>query len=68
MERLPSVSDRPAVRYDYFPTLWQAVLFRTWALVPHDRIAAVLGTDEETLKKLRGIYMQAEGNIEEASL
>jgi len=25
-------------------------------------------TDEETLKKLRGIYMQAEGNIEEASL
>lgn len=25
-------------------------------------------TDEETLNKLRGIYMQAEGNIEEASL
>lgn len=25
-------------------------------------------TDEETLKKLRGIYMQAEGSIEEASL
>lgn len=54
MERLPSVSDRPAVRYDYFPTLWQAVLFRTWALVPHDRIAAVLGTDEETLKTEAG--------------
>ena len=51
MEKLPEISSRPAIRYDYFPTLWQAVLFRCWAMVPHDRIARVLKTDEETLKK-----------------
>lgn len=50
MNVLPEVSDKKAVYIDHFPTKWQAVLFRTWCMVPHDRIARVLMTDVETLK------------------
>lgn len=48
---LPEVSDRAPVAYDYFPTVWQAVLFRNWGLMPVERLAAVLGTDESTLRE-----------------
>ena len=49
MNELPMTSDRPAIKYEYFPTLWQAVLFRNWNHVPLNRIANVLKTTEETL-------------------
>lgn len=51
MSMLPNVSDRPAVRYDYFPTLWQAVLFRNWTHVSHENLAQLLGTTVEVLRR-----------------
>ena len=51
MGKLPQVSDRAAMNYDYFPTVWQAVLFRCWGMVPHDRLARILKTDEATLER-----------------
>lgn len=48
---LPEVSDIEAVRYDYFPTTWQAVIWRNWGYVKPERIANVLGTTLETIKK-----------------
>lgn len=30
MSVLPEVSDIPALSVDYFPTPWQAALFRCW--------------------------------------
>ncbi len=34
-----------------FPTRWQAVLYRNTGMIPLERIAKVLGTDEKTLGK-----------------
>ena len=54
MSTLPTVSDRAALSYPYFPTLWQAVLFRTWGRVRPERLAALLETDVSTLRAEAG--------------
>jgi hypothetical protein len=36
---------------DYFPSRLHATIFRNWDIVPHDRLAAVLGTDLKTIRK-----------------
>ncbi len=40
---------RPDV--DYFPSVPHAVIYRNWDIVPHERIAAVLGTDAKTISR-----------------
>lgn len=44
MSVLPEVSEQQAIIYDYFPTTWQAVVWRNWGYVPVERIAEALGT------------------------
>ena len=50
MSTLPETSSRPAVSYGYFPTLWQAVLFRTWGHADPERLAKLMHTDIATLR------------------
>lgn len=47
MSVLPEVSEQQAIIYDYFPTTWQAVVWRNWGYVPVERIAEVIGTSYE---------------------
>mgnify|MGYP000859806465 CR=1 FL=1 len=54
MSVLPSVSQRPPVSCGWFAKPWQAVLWRNWGLVPIDRLAKVLQTDEAQLREAAG--------------
>ena len=47
---LPSASERPAVSYDYFPTPWQAVIWRNWGHLPAVRIARALSATEAQIR------------------
>ena len=38
----------------HFPAAYQCVIFRNWGLVPADRIARVLGTDMDMLRRCAG--------------
>lgn len=51
MGALPETSARCALEYEYFPTNWQAVLFRNWGRVPVKRLAQLMRTDEDTLRR-----------------
>jgi hypothetical protein len=51
MSTLPQEGGCVAVSYVHFPTVWQAVLFRNWGLVPVDKLCAVLGADEAALRE-----------------
>lgn len=51
MSVLPEVSDRNAICYDYFPTTWQAVVWRNWGYVPVERIAKILQTSCDNIIK-----------------
>ena len=51
MSVLPKVSEKSALNYDYFPTAWQAVLWRNWGYVPAARLAKALDTTVLELKK-----------------
>ncbi len=51
MSVLPEVSDVKAIKYHYFPTTWQAVVWRNWGYVPVERIAEVLGTSSNKIQK-----------------
>ena len=44
MSALPQVSNKKAVSYEYFPTVWQNVIWRNWGYIPVNRIAAALET------------------------
>lgn len=50
MSVLPQVSDKKAIAYEYFPTSWQAVIWRNWGYIPAERIAKVLGTSEAEIR------------------
>lgn len=39
------------LRPDWFPTVWQAVIFRNWGKVPAENLAAVLRTSPETVAR-----------------
>lgn len=54
MSPLPETSARSAIQYEYFPSHWQAVLFRNWGRVPVERLAKVLKADEEILRREAG--------------
>ena len=41
--------DRPDL--NHFPSQLHAVIFRNWDIVPVERLARVIGTDERTLRK-----------------
>lgn len=51
MGALPETSARSALKYEYFPTHWQAVLFRNWGRVPVERLAELMQTEEDTLRR-----------------
>ena len=38
------------IDYKYFPTTWQAVIWRNWGYVPVERIAKAIDTTEENVK------------------
>ena len=50
MSVLPEVSEKETIIYDYFPTTWQAVIWRNWGYIPAIRIAKALGTTEEVIR------------------
>ena len=54
MNPLPETSEKAALALEWFPTRWQAVLWRSWGVVPIDRLCAVLGADESTLRAAAG--------------
>ena len=54
MSILPEVSGIPALSVDYFPTPWQAALFRCWGLADEDRLARALGATKEQLRAAAG--------------
>lgn len=49
---LPEVRKATNISFDYFPTKFQAVVFRCWEMVPCERIASVLKTTPERIKKI----------------
>lgn len=51
MSSLLEVSEKKAIHYEYFPTTWQAVVWRNWGYVPVERIAAVLETTCENIRE-----------------
>lgn len=51
MNVLPEVSKEQAIIYNYFPTTWQAVLWRNWGYVSVERIAETLKAKVEDIKK-----------------
>ena len=51
MKHLPEVSKEQAIIYNYFPTTWQAVLWRNWGYVSAERIAEALKAEVEDIKK-----------------
>lgn len=51
MSVLPKVSEVKAVEYCYFPTRWQAVIWRNWGYIQAERIAAVLDTSCENIRE-----------------
>ena len=51
MNVLPEVTKEQAIVYDYFPTPWQAVVWRNWGYVPVERIAEALGTSCEKIRE-----------------
>lgn len=54
MSVLPEVSDIPALSIDYFPTPWQAALFRCWGLADENRLARALGATRAQLRAAAG--------------
>jgi len=48
--QLPPLQEDKILHFPYFPTVYQCVIFRNWGLVPADRIASVIGTDEKTVR------------------
>lgn len=48
---LPDVCDKPAIKYSYFATSWQAVIWRNWGHVEISNIAKALGTTENQVRK-----------------
>ena len=42
IEDLPAGSRPPALRFEHFPTRWQAVVWRNWNLVAPERIGEVM--------------------------
>lgn len=48
--QLPPLREDKILHFPHFPTVHQCVIFRNWGLVPVNRIAKVLDTDENTVR------------------
>ena len=55
MSVLPEASNVRAIEYNYFPTPWQAVVWRNWGYVQVERIAEALGTSYEKIREAAGM-------------
>lgn len=67
MNILPEVSSKKAINYKYFPTSWQAVVWRNWGYVPVERIAAALDSSSETIKEAaKALGLNLEEPVNEA--
>lgn len=51
MDILPKGIKKKSIEYRYFPTIWQAVVWRNWGYLPTERIAAALQTKVENIKE-----------------
>lgn len=51
MIQVPPIQEDKILRFPHFPAVYQCVIFRNWGLVPPERIAKVLGTDVQTVRK-----------------
>jgi len=49
---LPPLREDKCLAVPHFPAPFQCVIFRNWGLVPAERIARVIGTDPETVRRL----------------
>ncbi len=66
MNILPETSDRQAIQYDYFPTVWQAIVWRNWGYVPVERIAKTLDTSCENIREAaKGLGLNPEEPVDE---
>jgi len=48
---LPRLEDNLRLPVEHFPALYQCVIFRNWGMVPAANIAAVIETDEKTVRQ-----------------
>ncbi len=48
---LVSVEKKPPLEYQYFPCRFMGAIFRLWGYIPSEKIAEVLGTSVENVKK-----------------
>ncbi|MBR2471602.1 MAG: hypothetical protein IKB55_02850, partial [Clostridia bacterium] len=48
---LPAIDDSKSLKLSHFPTLMQAVIFRNWESVDASRIALILETSVDNVKK-----------------
>src|SRR5882672_6752951 len=51
---LPVGSSPPALKFEHFPTLVHAFVFRNWNLVQTERLAKILGTTPDRVRQLAG--------------
>ena len=63
MSVLPEVSELKAIQYEYFPTVWQNVVWRNWGYVPIERLMKILGASREELKSARGTRKRNMGEM-----
>lgn len=55
--------------YKYFPTSWQAVIWRNWGCVPVERIAkAIYATEEEVYKEAQKLGLAVNGDVNQTWL
>lgn len=47
---LPQISDVRAIKYHYFPTVWQMIVWRNWGYIPVERIAMALNTNSDNIR------------------
>lgn len=65
MSILPQGIEKKPISYDYFPTAWQAVVWRNWGYVPTGRIANALKTTEDNIRKaaeMLGLWPEQEAD------
>ena len=54
------------IKFDYFPTKFQAVIFKNWDIVPKERIALCLKAEvSDVEKQARKMGLKEQGNVEE---
>ena len=67
MNILPEVSSNKAIDYKYFPTHWQAVVWRNWGYVPVERIATALDASCKIIKEAaKELGLNPEESVNEA--